>query len=296
MLFAARLAFLAIILGSSVSFQFDPQADNVDEDRIVGGSTATPGQFPYMVSLRRSSRMKDTIVWRHFCGGSIISTNWVVSAAHCQLRGPSSLRLFVGAHHVFNDGTGYAVNQTINHPAYNPRLYRNDIALLETTTPIQLNDRVRPIPLRRQFVDAGVETITTGWGRRRSLGVRIETQINDSIFKLFFILNFQLDSYISPNSTVHLQYLRQNTTTNVYCRSRHVPPITTFFHNGTLCAFSRRGQGLCYHDFGGPLAANGQLVGVVSWARPCARGVPDGFARISTFVDWIQRVSGVAAV
>lgn len=181
MLLYARLAILALIIGSSVSFKFNPQVDNVNEDRIVGGQTATPGQFPYMVSLRRSSRMKDNTVWRHFCGGSIISPSWVISAAHCQLVGPSALRLFVGAHHVFNDGTGYTVNQTINHPAYNPRNYRNDIALLETITPIQLNDRVRPIPLRRQFVDAGVETITTGWGRRRSLGVRIETQMVDSI-------------------------------------------------------------------------------------------------------------------
>lgn len=59
---------------------------------------------------------------------------------------------------------------------------------------------------------------------------------------------------------------------------------------------SRRGQGVCGFDSGSPLAANGRLIGVTSWAKHCARGVPDGFARISVFVDWIREVSGVVAV
>lgn len=84
--------------------------------------------------------------------------------------------------------------------------------------------------------------------------------------------------------------------TNAECRSRHVPPHLSFINNATLCAFSRVGSGLCHHDSGGPLAANGQLIGVISWGLPYARGVPDGFVRISVFVDWIRQVSGVTAV
>ncbi|CAG2055933.1 unnamed protein product [Timema podura] len=47
------------------------------ESRVVGGRNAAPGEFPYIVSLRR------ILTNAHFCGGSIIKTTWVVTAAHC---------------------------------------------------------------------------------------------------------------------------------------------------------------------------------------------------------------------
>lgn len=67
-------------------------------------------------------------------------------------------------------------------------------------------------------------------------------------------------------------------------------------YNGTLCAFGRKSEGFCFGDSGGPLTSNGQLIGVVSWGILCARGKPDAYARISIFLDWIQKVSGVVAV
>lgn len=70
----------------------------------------------------------------------------------------------------------------------------------------------------------------------------------------------------------------------------------TQIYEGTICAFARKGQGACGGDSGGPLTTNGQLIGVASWVMPCARGLPDGYVRISVFLGWIQRVSGVIAV
>lgn len=57
----------------------------------------------------------------------------------------------------------------------------------------------------------------------------------------------------------------------------------------TICAYSgQRGTGICHGDSGGPLAYNNTLIGITSWGALCAKGKPDGFTRISTYVDWIE--------
>lgn len=68
------------------------------------------------------------------------------------------------------------------------------------------------------------------------------------------------------------------------------------FYEGTLCAFAQEEQGVCEKDFGGPLTANGQLIGLAQWTIRCAYGLPDGYLRISVFLDWIREVSGAVAV
>lgn len=81
------------------------------DGRIVGGDTAEPGQFPYIVSLRKGNN-------RHFCGASIIRPTWLISAAHCVYIGQEGVKAWVGAHNVFDNGTAHDVVQIINHPEY----------------------------------------------------------------------------------------------------------------------------------------------------------------------------------
>lgn len=69
-------------------------------------------------------------------------------------------------------------------------------------------------------------------------------------------------------------------------------------NDDTLCAGPKYAfgyQGACFDDFGGPLASNGQLIGVLSSVKKCGTK-PDIFIRISTYIDWIRKVSGVNAV
>lgn len=86
-----------------------------------------------------------------------------------------------------------------------------------------------------------------------------------------------------------------NTLTNDECL-RSSSSLQDVIHNGTLCAFARRGRGACNNDNGGPLASNRQLIGVLSWVIiRCARGFPDGFTRVSLYLNWIKEISGVVA-
>lgn len=77
---------------------------------------------------------------------------------------------------------------------------------------------------------------------------------------------------------------------NAECR-RFVP--VSFVPESKICTNVGAGRGICQGDSGGPLTEDGELVGIVSWNIPCARGSPDGFERVAYFRDWIAENSGV---
>lgn len=84
-----------------------------------------------------------------------------------------------------------------------------------------------------------------------------------------------------------------STLTNAECRSivEGQPDADEVHDNSTLCVYSgKNGTGVCSGDSGGPLVFNNELIGVTSWAFLCARGLPDGFTRISEYIDWIANI------
>lgn len=127
--------------------------------RIIGGTEADQGQFPYQVSLRDD--------YGHFCGGSIISNRWIMTAQHCAEGIEFILdvmRIVTGAHHSVIGGNEYLIDRIVSHPEYNGLTLQNDIALLRTSSEIVFGDRVAVIPISNEHVGAGVATRTSGWG------------------------------------------------------------------------------------------------------------------------------------
>merc|ERR1711917_172487 len=122
-------------------------------DKIVGGEEAEPHEFPWQGSLRRKS---DNF---HFCGGSVLNENTVVSAAHCTViwDSPDEVVVVAGEHNnLVDEGTEQTVgvSRLIVHESYgSPKGFENDIALWSLSEPLTLTDAVQPVPLPEKGQD-----------------------------------------------------------------------------------------------------------------------------------------------
>uniref|UniRef100_A0A3B4A9P2 trypsin n=1 Tax=Periophthalmus magnuspinnatus TaxID=409849 RepID=A0A3B4A9P2_9GOBI len=108
------------------------------DDKIVGGYECRKNSVPYQVSLNSGY---------HFCGGSLISSSWVVSAAHCY---KSRINVRLGEHNIaVNEGTEQFINsaKVIKHPRYSSRNLDNDIMLIKLSQPATLNSYVKTVSL-----------------------------------------------------------------------------------------------------------------------------------------------------
>lgn len=156
---ATILLLLAAVIGANIGHVIPA----VKDQRIGGGLTAERGQFPFIVSLRTKGP-NDTEP-THFCGGSILSERWILTAAHCVAYGVSNTFVQVGAHHVLDDGVQHTVRRIIEHADYDLELLFNDIALIELNAPIQYNPFVQPIELETAAIGPGENATIAGWGR-----------------------------------------------------------------------------------------------------------------------------------
>lgn len=153
-LLVALCAVVAHVAGNAIHYARPAE-------RIVGGQTAQPGQFPYIVSLRIVSEIMDPF---HNCGGSILNERWVLTAAHCVEFGAELTRIVVGAHHLLEDGIEHRVHRIFVHPGYDAETLSDDIALIELAEPIEFGERVQPVELIEDFVPAGERATIAGWG------------------------------------------------------------------------------------------------------------------------------------
>lgn len=136
---------------------------------IVHGRPAAPGSFPVLVSLRNTENV-------HFCGGTIISQRWILTAGRCVSgKKPTDILAFVGAQ-TRTDGSKYTIKEIHVHPKFGRLSLENDIALLKTIAKIQwVGKFVRPATLPRSAPATGIWPVfIPGWG---AIKVGSETEI-----------------------------------------------------------------------------------------------------------------------
>ncbi|KAG7222774.1 hypothetical protein INR49_016093 [Caranx melampygus] len=144
------------------------QTSAAPSSRIVGGTEAVNGAWPWQVSLQ--------IGGHHICGGSIISRYWIVSAAHCfqEYSSPRIWTVHAGDVSLYrmSSEVGKTVEKIINHAEYDTNSNDNDIALLKLNTPLTFTRTVQPVCLPNSGVNLSAERSAwiTGWGALRSSG------------------------------------------------------------------------------------------------------------------------------
>merc|ERR1711931_556155 len=124
-----------------------PLEQQVGIERIVGGEEAQDGEFPFQVSLRTIGALGST----HFCGGSIISDQWIMTASHCcagQI--PATMHVVAGGIKL-NNFEGEEENRNVKHiiknPNYASATITNDACLLKLKESLEWTDFVKPIAL-----------------------------------------------------------------------------------------------------------------------------------------------------
>ncbi|KAI4471757.1 polyserase-related [Holotrichia oblita] len=247
-------------------------------ERIVNGTNANLGEFPYIVSLRRNSS--------HSCGGSIVTDRCILTAAHCvyerylssllitkyisTFRDPQDYSIQYGVVRISNDDTNSIdVEEIITHERYllGDYAYSNDVAVLKLATPIEFGENVRPITLpgQGQAFQEWSDAVLAGWGLPYTGG-----SVMQDLQKVDILL-YSDDA----------------------CETAHNSMASRLYH---VCAgVPEGGKGQCNGDSGGPLTVGGTQVGIVSWSiKPCTiQGYPGVFARAANYVDWIlEKCSG----
>ncbi|XP_014471749.1 PREDICTED: serine protease 53-like [Dinoponera quadriceps] len=218
--------------------------------RIIGGKDAPIGKYPYQVSLR--------FFGSHTCGGSIIDSRNILTAAHC-LQGREGeeryLKVHAGTNLQSEAGEVYSVESFKIHEKFSLIRLINDVGIIHLATPMTFSSRVQPIRLATTNVDNGPCKLT-GWGST-ILGGPTPNKLQE--------IDLQLYPYEK-------------------CRVMH-----SQVQQSHICTFTKAGEGACHGDSGGPLVVGDVQVGIVSFGRPCAVGYPDVFTRVFSFKQWIEQ-------
>ncbi|MCK5903332.1 MAG: serine protease [Cocleimonas sp.] len=238
--------------------------------RIVGGSPAPSGNWPSTVALYS----KDDDQQRRFsffCGGTLIASRWVLTAAHClvdkntsRTKATSLIAIFAGSQDLTQKGDGLAaIKRIIVHPNYNTNSPDSDLALLE----LKEAKNIQTIPLYIGDAPIGTRAAVVGWGVR----------------------TVDVDGKTSNPSEI-LHELAVPVVSQAQCRFFMGNNNIT---NNMLCAGTGNGgQDSCQGDSGSPLMAiqnrEIRLLGVVSWGEGCAKPNTYGvYTRLSQFNTWI---------
>uniref|UniRef100_A0A8C8RNF5 Peptidase S1 domain-containing protein n=1 Tax=Pelusios castaneus TaxID=367368 RepID=A0A8C8RNF5_9SAUR len=224
------------------------------DERVVGGQNCGRHQQPYQVALMRSPKIVR-------CGGVLIHPCWVLTAAHCALNSPISMRL--GEYSLrTTEGTEQFIKSTQSfvHPNYNSTTHDSDLMLLKLQNVARINNYVRTIDLPDNCPEPNTECVVSGWGTIKTPQVYYPDVLQCG--NLYILRNTDCNK-IYPNAV----------TENMLC-----------------AGVTKGGVDSCQGDSGSPLVCNEKLHGIVSWgSQLCSqRGKPGVYTKVCRYTNWIQ--------
>ncbi|EAA09484.3 AGAP005194-PA [Anopheles gambiae str. PEST] len=259
-IFAILLACVSRGSASPIDHPISPFAANY----IVDGSDAEENAAPYQVSLQ--------IDGNSTCSGSIVGDRWILTAEHCVpllqffSERSNNTRVVAGTNDLKKGGTPYFIDRFFNYDNCSTMLVHtfmfnstpNDIALIRLTTPLKFNQRVKKIEFTTETVPENATLTLTGWGQMRN-----------------------------GTSPAKLQTINAPSIRIDHCRAIY---NETYLNDGTICSLSKRGEGACMGDSGGPVTWKGKLVGIFKAVhnKGCGEGFPDIHTSVAYYYKWIK--------
>jgi len=238
--------------------------ENLVEGRVVNGRVAGRNEFPWAVALLQNGRQ--------FCGGSLIDSHHVLTAAHCIyfMNGGDvkRLRLQIGDHNIYstNDGSHETrgARNVYYHKAFSMRTLTDDVALIRLSQGVRFSRHIQPICLStNSWAWEGQTASVAGWGKVSERGQQ------SSVLR-----------------TVNVRIWKQND-----CARRYRGKAPAGITKGMVCA-GGQGYDSCQGDSGGPLNVwrnkRAEQLGIVSWGIGCGR-FPGVYTRVSEYLWWINK-------
>ncbi|KAJ2661750.1 hypothetical protein IW148_003259 [Coemansia sp. RSA 1199] len=261
----------AVAIASVFAAPPPPPPDHNLIPRIMGGSDADYSKYPFIVYLYNQAD-------KSFCGGSIISDMWILTAAHCiKQASASDILVFIGqAEYSLDTSKGTKVAAVNNHPQYNDATMENDISLIRLASAIT-NKQVSTISIDTSSVGDGTKVTALGWG------------------------------YTGPNSSQASKQLKKGdlkTLSREQCGS--IDTKFTGNDGARICVAADAGPDTCPGDSGGPLVrqVGGKtvLVGITSFgtsgpgqavtANCGGKGMISIFTHANYFKSFIDSTTG----
>jgi len=237
--------------------------------KVVNGWPADQGEWPWIAALLNNDRQ--------FCGGSLITSKHILTAAHCVAHmsryDVDNLKVRLGDHNINVKGETVLFEskaaRVVRHKEFSQQTLHKDVAIISLKDEVPPMSNVRPVCLAAQGGPLLVDQTATvvGWGSLRENG---------------------------PQPDI-LQEVTVRIWDNKVCKETYGPAAPGGIMDHMLCA-GQKGKDSCSGDSGGPMQIGSgdtwTQIGVVSWGIGCGKShYPGVYSRISELREWIDRIT-----